>query len=67
MAEHYYSESPTSHEEFGLIRTKIRGLDLEFVTCSGIFSHRRIDNGTRLLVESIKLPCEGKLLDIGCG
>lgn len=67
MSEHYFSEKPTSPEERGLIRSTLRGLELEFVTSSGIFSHKRIDNGTRLLVESMELPDEGRLLDLGCG
>lgn len=40
---------------------------MEFVTSSGIFSHKRIDNGTRLLVEFMELPAKGRLLDLGCG
>ncbi|HIH88449.1 TPA: class I SAM-dependent methyltransferase [Candidatus Bathyarchaeota archaeon] len=67
MSEHYFSEKPTSPEERGLIRCTLRGLSPEFITSSGIFSHKRIDNGTRLLVESMELPEEGKLLDLGCG
>ncbi len=67
MSEHYFSENPTSREERGLIRATLRGLELEFVTSSGVFSHRRIDNGTRIIVESMEVPGEGRLLDIGCG
>jgi 16S rRNA (guanine1207-N2)-methyltransferase len=40
---------------------------LEFVTDSGVFSHRRIDVGTRLLIDSMILPTEGAFLDLGCG
>ncbi len=67
VSEHYFSENPTSHEERGLIKTKLRGLDFEFETSSGVFSHRRVDSGTRLLVEAMTLPPEGRVLDIGCG
>jgi 16S rRNA G1207 methylase RsmC len=67
VSEHYFSEKPTSPEERGLIRCTLRGVDLELVSSSGVFSHRRIDNGTRLLVESMELPGEGRLLDLGCG
>jgi 16S rRNA (guanine1207-N2)-methyltransferase len=65
--EHYYSESPSSPPRLGLIRCRLRGLDLEFLTASGVFSHRRIDAGTRLLVESMSLPERGAVLDLGCG
>jgi 16S rRNA (guanine1207-N2)-methyltransferase len=67
VTEHYFSVNPTSPEKRGLIRCTLRGLSLEFVTSSGVFSHRRIDNGTRLLIESMELPDEGCLLDLGCG
>jgi len=39
----------------------------EFLTASGVFSRKRIDPGTRLLIESMILPEEGTVLDIGCG
>jgi 16S rRNA (guanine1207-N2)-methyltransferase len=67
VSEHYFSENPTSPEERGLIRTRLRGVDFEFETSSGVFSHKRVDSGTRLLVETMKIPKEGKVLDIGCG
>jgi 16S rRNA G1207 methylase RsmC len=67
VSEHYFSESPTSPEERGLIRTKLRGFDFEFETSSGVFSHKRVDSGTRLLVESMTLPERGRVLDLGCG
>jgi len=67
LPEHYFTEEPTSAEEKGVIKCTLRELSLEFVTSSGVFSHRRIDNGTRLLVEVMELPEEGRLLDLGCG
>jgi len=67
VSEHYFSKNPTSPEKRGLIKCKLRGIGLEFLTASGIFSYKRIDNGTRLLVESMALPNQGCLLDLGCG
>jgi len=67
VSEHYFSENPTSSEKLGLIRATLNGFQLEFMTSSGVFSHKRIDNGTRLIVESMVLPTEGRVLDIGCG
>ena len=67
VSEHYFSENPTSPEERGLIRCTLRGLGFEFETNSGIFSHKRIDNGTRLLIESMNLPPTSRVLDLGCG
>ena len=49
------------------MRCRLRGMEYEFLTSSGVFSRKRIDLGTRLLVESMVLPDEGGLLDVGCG
>lgn len=65
--EHYFTEEPKSKLRLGLVKTRLRGLEFEFLTASGIFSHRRIDPGTRLLIESMILPEEGTFLDLGCG
>ncbi len=65
--EHYYSKQPKSKPRIGLIRTHLRGRLFEFLTTSGVFSYRRVDLGTRLLIESMILPKEGYILDLGCG
>jgi 16S rRNA G1207 methylase RsmC len=67
LSEHYFSEHPTSTEERGLIRCTLRGIPFEFETSSGIFSYRHIDNGTNLLIEAMRLPRDGRVLDLGCG
>ena len=66
-ADHYFSAEPKSKERFGLVRTALCGRSLEFLTASSVFSKRRVDPGTRLLVESMILPKTGCVLDIGCG
>lgn len=65
--EHYYTRQPKSNHRIGLVRTHLRGRLFEFLTASSIFSHKRIDLGTRLLIESMVLPKEGHVLDLGCG
>ena len=65
--EHYFAAHPKSKAKFGLIRTYLRGIPFEFLTASGVFSKRRVDLGTRLLIESMVLPEDGYVLDIGCG
>lgn len=67
LGEHYFSERPTSPERRGLVLCRIRGLELQFLTSSGVFSHRRVDPGTALLIEAMELPDEGSALDLGCG
>jgi len=65
--EHYFTSSPNSQERFGLIRTFLCGKSFEFLTASSVFSKRRVDSGTRLLIETMVLPETGCILDIGCG
>ncbi len=66
-AEHYYTKRPKSNQRLGLIRTNLRGHSLEFLTSASVFSKRHVDLGTRLLIESMILPEEGYVLDLGCG
>lgn len=65
--EHYFIEEPKSKPRLGLIRTHLRGRLFEFLTSSSVFSKKRVDLGTRLLVESMVLPERGCVLDLGCG
>jgi len=66
-AEHYFSENPESRAKYGLIETILLGRRFEFVTASSLFSKKRLDTGTRLLIESMSLPEKGMILDLGCG
>ena len=65
--EHYFVSTPKSEAKFGLVRTCLCGKAFEFLTASSVFSKRRIDSGTRLLIEAMVLPKTGCVLDIGCG
>ncbi|MCJ7423200.1 methyltransferase [Candidatus Bathyarchaeota archaeon] len=67
VADHYFTEHPKSKPRYGLVQTSLRGRRFEFLTASGVFSMRRVDLGTRLLIESMVLPAEGSVLDVGCG
>lgn len=64
---HYFAAHPKSKMKLGIIRTYLRGKSFEFLTSSGVFSKERVDLGTRLLIESMVLPEEGYVLDVGCG
>jgi 16S rRNA (guanine1207-N2)-methyltransferase len=65
--EHYFSSAPKSEEKFGLVRTQLCGRPFEFLTSASVFSKRKIDTGTRLLIETMILPKTGNVLDMGCG
>lgn len=64
---HYFSKKPTTKPRYGLIQVHLRERFFEFLTASGVFSKKRIDLGTKLLIESMVLPDSGKVLDLGCG
>ena len=65
--EHYFAAYPESKARLGLIRTRLRGEPFEFLTASSVFSKKRVDLGTRLLIESMVLPEKDFVFDVGCG
>ena len=65
--DHYFVQHPKSKPKFGVLSTHLRGRPFKFLTASSVFSKRRIDLGTRLLIESMVLPESGYALDVGCG
>jgi len=65
--DHYFSSEPKSSDRFGIVKTTLRGRNFEFLTSSSVFSKRKVDLGTRVLIEAMVLPQTGNVLDIGCG
>ncbi len=65
--DHYYTETPKTQPKYGLVRTCLRDKSFEFLTASSVFSIKRVDLGTRVLIESMVLPETGCVLDVGCG
>lgn len=49
------------------IRENLRGFDLTFKTTYDLFSYKKIDSGTRLLIEALEIPHSAVCLDLGCG
>ena len=66
-AEHYFAALPKSEAKLGIICTTLRGKSFEFLTAASVFSKKRVDPGTRLLIEAMTLPETGAVLDVGCG
>ncbi len=64
---HYFSEKQESALRKKRISVFLRGNRLEFYTGSGVFSRKRIDNGTELLINSALIEDALKILDFGCG
>jgi len=66
--EQYFTSQPASAHRPGVVHVLVPGLHLELGTDSGVFSPRRLDPGTRLLLDVVPPPPpEGDLLDLGCG
>ena len=65
--EHYFATIPKSKAKLGMFRTRLRGDPFEFLTASSVFSKKRVDLGTRLLIDAMVLPETGAVLDVGCG
>ena len=64
MVRHYYS---SGYGKKILIPLYIHGVTLEFISYKSLFSGTQVDKGTLLLLENIRIPREGVVLDIGCG
>lgn len=66
--QHYYSTLPDTKLKIQTVAESLRGHLYIFKTSTGVFSFRKIDNGTKLFIEQMTIP-EGKatLLDLGCG
>lgn len=65
---HYFEERPQTASRPGSVTLVLPDLHLRLETDSGVFSPERIDQGTRILLESVPAPpAMGDLLDLGCG
>ncbi|HEX6931117.1 MAG TPA: methyltransferase [Streptosporangiaceae bacterium] len=68
MSEHYFASEPSAAHREGTVRVLLPDLHLELQTDAGVFSPRRLDPGTRLLLDvAPPPPAAGNLLDLGCG
>lgn len=65
--EHYYTSRPRSASRPRRWTTTLRGRKLVFITDAGVFSADGVDSGSRLLIETVELPQQGDVLDLGCG
>ena len=68
MTEYYYSKVPLSEIKVFTINPIIRNRQYHFKTCSGVFSYKKVDKGTNLLLKYIQIPKNAsKVLDMGTG
>jgi 16S rRNA (guanine1207-N2)-methyltransferase len=68
VSEQYFAADPASPHRRGTVHVILPDLHLELATDSGVFSPRRLDAGTRLLLDTAPPPpAAGDLLDLGSG
>lgn len=63
---HYYSPDPDLPHEIAVIQYAAKGRKLQFNTDAGVFSRKKVDFGSNLLINFLP-PQEGRVLDLGCG
>ena len=67
MAEHYFTESPSSEAKSRELNLELAGRAVTVETVSGTFSPTRLDLGTAVLLRHLPQPPAGDVLDLGCG
>jgi 16S rRNA (guanine1207-N2)-methyltransferase len=67
MTDHYWTGSPHSKQQRQTIHASVRGVALDLVTDSGVFSKAQLDYGTRALLSVVELPPAAHAVDLGCG
>jgi 16S rRNA (guanine1207-N2)-methyltransferase len=50
-----------------VITESINGVQLKFHTKAGVFSSKGLDQGTRILLENLRVPAQGVVADLGSG
>lgn len=67
MSQHYYSQQPEVRHARRTIDTVLRGKKFRFTSDAGVFSKGDIDYGSRVLIETMVIPSNASVLDVGCG
>lgn len=65
--EHYFSPRPAARGAPRELTLVLRGREVTVTTEPGVFSRRRLDPGTRLLIERMEVRPAERFLDLGCG
>ena len=64
---HYYSEQQTTPLQLKTLQVTLLGKTFNIVTGTGVFSKKKIDRGTEILIEHSVIKDNWDILDLGCG
>lgn len=67
LPSHYFSEAPPPPKRFYELSLQVGPWFFKFKSADGVFSKRKVDLGTAVLIKYLKIPEKGKFLDLGCG
>lgn len=67
MADHYFSKNQESPFRPQKMIMRFKGTEFELYTAGGVFSPKKLDNGSRLLIEKCQIKDDDSVLDLGCG
>lgn len=67
LSEHYYTARPQAAHDEAEFTATLRGMELRFVTDAAVFSRERVDFGSALLIEAMRIAPADTVLDLGCG
>jgi len=66
--KHYYSPFPDAKVRLQSISVSLRRHLFIFKTITGVFAHKKLDLGTKILVENMIIPPKSSaIIDLGCG
>ncbi len=64
---HYYDEDQTSKLRITKINTTLLENSFDLYTASGVFSIKKVDRGTEVLIKNAIIKDSWNILDLGCG
>ena len=65
---HYFINDDSLKDKEKIMHSEIEGVNLSFLSNSGVFSKDKVDYGTKLLLNNIDIDgMNGDVLDLGCG
>lgn len=71
MAEHYFTEDPTTDDVRRPLRVRLAGDERDLVSSRSVFSGARLDKATAVLLDRLdvlpEVPPGATLVDLGCG